>query len=281
VKIRGGVSCFLRSYGVAHLRKGLRKIGGRGSGVLTFRKIKNIFKKSAPFAGFRLDIADHALRLPYCVRFPCVHASLLPRRSGWAYSSLCFSHFVTSTTVRLLPAGAVAGWGSHPLESAAFAGRTPTEVSGLSGAAPDGREGTHRRDRGLYHQGIPTRSADDLVRSIGMSGVSKTQVSRLCEEIHDITAFLDRPIEGDWPYLWIDATHLKVRQNGRLSRSPPSSPWASTIMDGGKFSAWTLAPPRPRHSGPRCCASRGTRATRHQAGGLRCHEGIKAGNRRC
>jgi transposase-like protein len=53
---------------------------------------------------------------------------------------------------------------------------------------------------------------------MGMSGVSKTQVSRLCEEIDErITAFLDRPIEGDWPYLWIDATHLKVRKNGRLA----------------------------------------------------------------
>jgi putative transposase len=45
----------------------------------------------------------------------------------------------------------------------------------------------------------------------------QTQVSRLCEEIDErITAFLDRPIEGDWSYLWIDATHLKGRQNGRL-----------------------------------------------------------------
>jgi transposase-like protein len=50
-----------------------------------------------------------------------------------------------------------------------------------------------------------------------MSGISKSQVSRLCEEIDDkVKAFLDRPIEGDWPYLWIDATYVKVRQNGRI-----------------------------------------------------------------
>ena len=50
-----------------------------------------------------------------------------------------------------------------------------------------------------------------------MSGVSKSQVSRLCEEIDErVNAFLDRPIEGDWPYLWIDATYVKVRQNGRI-----------------------------------------------------------------
>src|SRR4051794_21713215 len=50
-----------------------------------------------------------------------------------------------------------------------------------------------------------------------MSGISKSQVSRLCEEIDErVSAFLDRPIEGDWPYLWIDATYVKVRQNGRV-----------------------------------------------------------------
>ena len=50
-----------------------------------------------------------------------------------------------------------------------------------------------------------------------MSGVSRSQVSRLCAEIDErVTAFLNRPIEGDWPYLWIDATYLKVRQNGRI-----------------------------------------------------------------
>ena len=68
-----------------------------------------------------------------------------------------------------------------------------------------------------YIQGVSTRSVDDLVKAMGMSGISKSQVSRLCEEIDDrVKAFLDRPIEGDWPYLWIDATYVKVRQNGRI-----------------------------------------------------------------
>ena len=68
-----------------------------------------------------------------------------------------------------------------------------------------------------YVQGISTRSVDDLVKAMGMSGISKSQVSRLCEEIDDkVKAFLARPIEGDWPYLWIDATYVKVRQNGRV-----------------------------------------------------------------
>jgi transposase-like protein len=68
-----------------------------------------------------------------------------------------------------------------------------------------------------YIQGISTRSVDDLVKAMGMSGISKSQVSRLCEEIDGrVKAFLERPIEGDWPYLWVDATYVKVRQNGRI-----------------------------------------------------------------
>jgi len=68
-----------------------------------------------------------------------------------------------------------------------------------------------------YIQGISTRSVDDLVKAMGMSGISKSQVSRLCEEIDGrVKTFLERPIEGDWPYLWIDATYVKVRQNGRI-----------------------------------------------------------------
>ena len=68
-----------------------------------------------------------------------------------------------------------------------------------------------------YIQGISTRSVDDLVKALGMSGISKSQVSRLCEEIDGrVKAFLERPIEGDWPYLWIDATYVKVRSNGRV-----------------------------------------------------------------
>ncbi|MBM6581315.1 IS256 family transposase [Microvirga sp. BT689] len=68
-----------------------------------------------------------------------------------------------------------------------------------------------------YIQGISTRSVDDLVKALGMTGISKSQVSRLCEEIDErVNAFLERPIEGEWLYLWIDATYLKVRQNGRI-----------------------------------------------------------------
>lgn len=68
-----------------------------------------------------------------------------------------------------------------------------------------------------YIQGVSTRSVDALVQAMGGTGVSKSEVSRLCGEIDArVGAFLNRPIEGDWPYLWIDATYVKARQEGRV-----------------------------------------------------------------
>ena len=68
-----------------------------------------------------------------------------------------------------------------------------------------------------YVQGVSTRSVDELVKAMGMTGISKSQVSRLCAEIDErVQAFLERPIEGFWPYVWLDATYVKVRRGGRI-----------------------------------------------------------------
>jgi transposase-like protein len=68
-----------------------------------------------------------------------------------------------------------------------------------------------------YIQGVSTRSVDDLVQAMGMTGISKSQVSRLCGEIDErVNTFLNRPLEGDWSYLWLDATYVKLRQAGRI-----------------------------------------------------------------
>jgi putative transposase len=68
-----------------------------------------------------------------------------------------------------------------------------------------------------YIQGVSTRSVDDLVKAMGLEGISKSQVSRLCSEIDArVQAFLTRPIEGDWPYVWLDATYVKVRRNHHI-----------------------------------------------------------------
>lgn len=65
--------------------------------------------------------------------------------------------------------------------------------------------------------GVSTRRVDDLVRAMGLAGISKSQVSKLCKEIDErVNAFLARPLEGAWPYLWLDATYLKQREGGRI-----------------------------------------------------------------
>ena len=112
-----------------------------------------------------------------------------------------------------------------------------------------------------YIQGVSTRSVDDLVKAMGMSGISKSQVSRLCEEIDNkVQAFLSRPIEGDWPYLWIDATYLKVRRGGRIvsvaviiAVGVNTDGWREVL--GARSWAWRLARPRPSRSGRIFCAN--------------------------
>src|SRR3954469_13474640 len=65
--------------------------------------------------------------------------------------------------------------------------------------------------------GVSTRCVDDLVQAMGLTGISKSQVSKLCKDIDErVNAFLERPLGGEWPYLWLDATYLKVREGGRI-----------------------------------------------------------------
>jgi transposase-like protein len=68
-----------------------------------------------------------------------------------------------------------------------------------------------------YLQGVSTRAVDDLVKALGASGVSRSEVSRLCAEVDDrVGEFLERPLEGTFPYVWLDATYVKVRDGGRI-----------------------------------------------------------------
>jgi transposase-like protein len=65
--------------------------------------------------------------------------------------------------------------------------------------------------------GVSTRRVDDLVQAMGLSGISKSTVSKLCKEIDErVNGFLERPLAGEWPYLWLDATYLKQREGGRV-----------------------------------------------------------------
>jgi len=65
--------------------------------------------------------------------------------------------------------------------------------------------------------GVSTRRVDDLVQAMGLTGIGKSTVSKLCKDIDErVNAFLDRPLSGEWPYLWLDATYLKQREGGRI-----------------------------------------------------------------
>jgi len=68
-----------------------------------------------------------------------------------------------------------------------------------------------------YVQGISTRRVDELVQALGLTGMSKSQVSRLCTELDaEVARFRSRPLVGPYPYVWLDATYLKVRVDQRV-----------------------------------------------------------------
>ena len=68
-----------------------------------------------------------------------------------------------------------------------------------------------------YVKGVSTRKVDDLVRALGIDGISRSEVSRICKVLDDeVRSFLARPIETSCPYLWLDATFHKVREAGRV-----------------------------------------------------------------
>ena len=69
-----------------------------------------------------------------------------------------------------------------------------------------------------YVKGVSTRKVDDLVRALGIDGISRSEVSRICKVLdEEVRTFLSRPIEGECPYVWLDATFHKVRQAGRVT----------------------------------------------------------------
>jgi putative transposase len=68
-----------------------------------------------------------------------------------------------------------------------------------------------------YVKGISTRKVDDLVKALGIDGISRSEVSRICKSLdEEVRGFLSRPIEVECPYLWLDATFHKVREAGRV-----------------------------------------------------------------
>jgi putative transposase len=69
-----------------------------------------------------------------------------------------------------------------------------------------------------YVHGVSTRKVDELVKALGMGGISKSRVSEFCEELDEqVERFRNRPLGGAYPYIWIDATYVKARQDGRVA----------------------------------------------------------------
>ena len=72
-----------------------------------------------------------------------------------------------------------------------------------------------------YVQGVSTRKVDRLVRSLGMEGISKSEVSRICQELDEVVErFRNRPLSGEYPYVWLDAKVVKLREDGRVGDLP-------------------------------------------------------------
>ena len=68
-----------------------------------------------------------------------------------------------------------------------------------------------------YLKGVSTRKVDALVKALGLTGIDKSKVSRICKELDQAVAeFRHRQLQESYPYVWLDATYLKVRQNHRI-----------------------------------------------------------------
>jgi putative transposase len=136
--------------------------------------------------------------------------------------------------------------------------------------------------------GVSTRRVDELVQAMGLSGISKSQVSKLCKDIDErVHAFLDRPLGGEWPYLWLDATYLKQREGGRIVSV--AAIIAVAVNTDGKREIPGSSPGTGLHIGPseaetfwsvflKSLARRGLRGVKLVISDA--HEGLKAAIRR-
>jgi putative transposase len=107
-----------------------------------------------------------------------------------------------------------------------------------------------------YVHGVSTRKVDELVKALGMGGISKSRVSELCEELdEEVERFRNRPLEGAYPYIWIDATYVKARQDGRVASVAVVIAVGVNAHSGerGRFWASRWAPARAAPSGVPSC----------------------------
>jgi len=107
-----------------------------------------------------------------------------------------------------------------------------------------------------YVEGVSTRRVDDIARQLGVDGISKSQVSRVCAELDElVAAWRDRPLDaGPYPFVWLDALAMRSARAGGCATPrcwwPPQ--WAPTGT--ASCSAWSWAAPRTGRAGPGSCA---------------------------
>src|SRR5690348_9596171 len=113
--------------------------------------------------------------------------------------------------------------------------RWDTRVGSIELRVPRVREGSYfpalleprrRAERALvavvqeaYVQGVSTRRVDDLAQALGLHGISKSQVSLICQDLDaEVERFRSRPLgAASYPYVWLDATYVKARTQGRVA----------------------------------------------------------------
>ena len=107
-----------------------------------------------------------------------------------------------------------------------------------------------------YVNGVSTRRVDRLVEQLGIAAMSKDQVSRLCRGLDEqVQAFRERPLEGRYPYLWLDAKVERVREPGGVRHKALVIAYGVHQAAAVRSSAWTSGKPRPKRSGGSSCAA--------------------------
>ncbi|SRR5216683_6102432 len=118
----------------------------------------------------------------------------------------------------------VTGYPDRTWDRASARSRTQRATGGDGSYFPSLLEPRKRAERALvamvleaYVQGVSTRWVDDLVKALGLDGISRSQVSRLCEELDvKVARFCQRKLEGSYPFVCLDATFVNVRHDHRV-----------------------------------------------------------------
>jgi putative transposase len=108
-----------------------------------------------------------------------------------------------------------------------------------------------------YVEGVSTRRVEDIAQAMGITSLSKSQVSRVCGELDElVAAWRNRPLDaGPYGFVWLDALSVKVREQGRVVNTAALVATGSTPPGTARSLAWSWAPPRTAPAGPGSCGA--------------------------